>query len=86
MSKTLKRFAAALVACGLISVAPGLAEARVQKPGTSLRAPHVRTLVTPRARSAFRPMVRQSTTTSTWWNRLDVQQQVDYMLYGGYLE
>ena len=91
MLQKIKRLIGAFLACAALMLLPSLAEARVQKPSSSFRAPHLRTA----DQNTWRPIYRQSSAyrattwqpwTIRWWDKLDNHQQVDYILYGHYMD
>ena len=85
MLQNIKRLSAASLACAALMLMPSLAEARVQKPGVSQRAHHLRPLYQRNYRTTVRPVVQQDW-SNRWWSELNSHQRVDYMLYGAYMD
>lgn len=89
MFHNLRRRTIFLGAFAALLMIPALAEARVQKPGNaSWKAPPFRGLSgltasqTPQRQSS----IQRDNWTVNWFDRLDNHQQIDYILYGHFLE
>ena len=88
MFDNLRRQTVFLGAFAALLMIPALAEARVKKPGKAVwNAPQVRILTgTVQRQTLQRQSPQRDNWTVNWFDRLDNHQQIDYILYGHYLE